>query len=192
MRIRLLPLAAAALLAIPAAASAKTSSTSVISPGELSVGAELFQEFNLARGTGLESSGLTEFSPSAGFVVRYGLAQDVALLGTLGFLHRIRDGEDPATFYSIGAGVQWDFINSKYASVLLRAGAQFLPRLSRKDNELHQTLGVRFYAGPGVEARVTEALSLQFSTALLDLQVGGESTDVDIGFLPAVSAFLYF
>jgi len=174
MRIKLVPIAFAAafLLALPSAASAR----SVLSPGELSVAAELVGD------------GAPRVSPSAGFLVRYALSHDLALFGDLALFHRFRKGDDPATFYAVGGGAQFVPFSSKHASVLLRGGLQFIPR---PDND-GQELGIRFYAGPGVEARLTDNFSLQFFASFLDLQVGGDSTDFDIGLLPSIGAYLYF
>ncbi len=163
----------AVLLALPATASAN----SVLSPGELSIGAEFFPE-----------RGFSKVSESAGLVARYALSSDLALLGTFGLMHRIQDGRDPPTFYAIGGGAQYQAISSKLASVFLRGGVQFIPRAGREG----QVLGVRLYAGPGVEARLTEAFSLQFMFSMLDLQIGGVSTDFDLGLLPAIGGYLYF
>lgn len=165
-------LVAAFLLAFPAAASAR----SVLSPGELSVAAELVGD------------GSPRVSPSAGFLVRYALSHDLAFFGDLAFFNRFQKGEDPPAFYAIGGGAQFVPFSSKHASVLLRGGVQFIPRA----DEDGQELGIRFYAGPGVEARLTDNFSLQFFASFLDLQIGGASTDFDIGLLPSIGAYLYF
>jgi len=189
MRVSFLVAAVLTLFATPAFAQEQRS---VLSPGELSIGAEFFPEtFQTASSNvvGIAPS----VSPSAGFVARYAASRDLAFLGTLGFFHRIQKGDDPATFYAIGGGVQYEAITSKLASVFLRGGLQFIPRPANgDDDDSSQDFGVRFYAGPGVEARITEAFSLQFYTAMLDLQIGGRSTDFDIGFLPAIAGYLYF
>lgn len=184
-----LPLLAVLILLAPAAYAQPQ--RSVLSPGELSIGAEFFPEtFNTAFSNVDGAS--RAVSPSAGFVLRYAASRDLAFLGTVGMFHRFQKGEDPATFYAVGGGVQWEAFASKFASVFVRGGLQFIPRPSDFDDENRQVLGVRIYAGPGVEARITEAFSLQFYTALLDLQIGGVSTDFDIGILPAIGGYLYF
>lgn len=175
MRIRVI-LLAAAIAALPTAASAR----SVLSPGELSVAAELVSDLAVRE--------TEKVSPSAGFQVRYAFSHDFAAFGELAFFHRFQDGEDPPAFYAIGGGIQWVPFSSPLASVFLRGGAQFIPRAGSGG----QVLGFRLYAGPGVEARLTDSFSLQFFTALTDLQIGGESTDFDIQVLPSVGGFLYF
>lgn len=176
----------ASLLLTPALASAKP----VLTPGELSVGAEFFPFNGMdARVTGLAVDGTPHVSPSIGFNLRYALDQNLAVYGTLAFFHRFREGSDPATFYALGAGAQLNAISSRLASVLFRGGVQFLPRLN---DSFNQVFGARFYAGPGVEARVSESLSLQIYSPLLDLQVGGDSTDFDINLLPSLALFVYF
>lgn len=176
----------ASLLLSPALAFAKP----VLSPGELSVGAEFFP-FNGMDGrvTGLAVDGTPHISPSIGFNVRYALDQSLAIYGDLAFFHRFREGTDPATFYAVGAGAQFNAISSRMASMLFRGGVQFLPRLN---DSMNQVFGARFYVGPGVEARVADALSLQIYSPLLDLQVGGDSTDFDINLMPSLALFVYF
>lgn len=188
-----LPLFLAAVLTLFATPALAQAHRSVLSPGELSVGAEFFPE-NFQTAFSNVDGAQQAVSPSAGFVVRYAMSRDLAFLGTLGFFHRVQKGDDPATFYAIGGGVQYELIASKLASVFLRGGLQFIPRPANTDDDsgASQDFGVRFYAGPGVEARITEAFSLQFYTALVDLQVGGRSTDFDLGFLPAIAGYLYF
>ncbi|HWV37168.1 MAG TPA: outer membrane beta-barrel protein [Vulgatibacter sp.] len=190
MRVSIFVAAVLTLFAAPALAQEQRS---VLSPGELSLGAEFFPEpFQtlLSNVDGVAGS----VSPSAGFVIRYAASRDLAVLGTVGFFHRIQKGDDPATFYAIGGGLQYEAITSKLASVFFRGGLQFIPRPSGfdDDGEPEQDFGVRFYAGPGIEARLTEAFSLQFYTALLDLQIGGTSTDFDLAFIPAIGGYLYF
>lgn len=190
MRVSFLVAAVLSLFATPAFAQEQRS---VLSPGELSVGAEFFPETFQSAFSNVEGVAAS-VSPSAGFVVRYAASRDLAFLGTLGFFHRIQKGDDPATFYALGGGVQYEAITSKLASVFLRGGLQFIPRPANvdDDDDATQDFGVRFYAGPGIEARITEAFSLQFYTALLDLQIGGRSTDFDIAFVPAIAGYLYF
>lgn len=181
---RFVPLLAL-VLALPSFASARP----VLSPGELSVGAE-FHSFNspsIGR-TGLEASATPNVSPGLGFTGRYALSNEFAILGEAAFFHRFRKGGDPATLWAVGAGMQYNLIPSRLAAILLRAGVQFLPRPDVDGQEF----GVRFYAGPGFEARVAEALSLQIYSPLLDLQVGGDSTDFDLNLLPNLGIFLYF
>lgn len=182
---RILSLTAALLLS-PAAAFAKP----VLSAGELSVGAEFFP-FNGTgtRFTGLDVSRTNVVSPSIGFNVRYALDQSLGVYGDVALFHRFQEGGDPATFYAVGGGVQFNAISSTMSSFLFRGGVQFLPRLN---DERKQVFGARFYAGPGVEARVADALSLQIYSPMLDLQVGGDSTDFDINLLPNLAMFVYF
>jgi hypothetical protein len=124
-----------------------------------------------------------------GFNVRYAIDQSLAVYGNLALFHRFQEGADPATFYAVGAGAQLNAVSSRLASMLFRGGVQFLPRLNDSGN---QVFGARFYAGPGVEARVAEAMSLQIYSPMLDLQVGGDSTDFDINLLPSLALFVYF
>lgn len=51
---------------------------------------------------------------------------------------------------------------------------------------------MRFYMGPGVEARVSEALSLQIYSPLIDLGIGGWSTTLDFNLMPSLAMFVYF
>lgn len=186
MRLALPLFAVLTLLASPALAEAPRT---VLSPGELSVGAEFFPENFEFAFNGVEGS--TAVSPSSGFVLRYATSRDLAFLGTVGFFQRLHKGRNPATFYAVGGAVQYEAFASKFASVFFRGGLQFIPRPSHSEGG-SQDFGARFYGGPGVEARITEAFSLQLFTALIDLQVGGISTDFDIGILPAIGGYLYF
>lgn len=176
----------AALLLTPVASFAKP----VLSAGELSVGAEFFPFNGLAsREIDLDASRAPFFSPHMGFNVRYAFSQQFAAYGNIGLFHRIQDGPDFGTLYAIGAGLQFDFISTRMTSALFKGGIQFLPRL---DDTLDQDFGVRFFAGPGVEARVSDALSLQLYSPLFDLQVGGWSTTFDFNLLPSLAVFVYF
>lgn len=179
-------LAVLTLLATPALAE---SPRTVLSPGEVSIGAEFFPEHFTTVFSGLD--GAPKVSPSSGLVFRYATSHDLAVIGTVGFFHRFRKGDDPPTFWAVGGGLQYEAFASRFASVFLRGGLQFLPRPSNNETG-SQDFGARFYAGPGVEARITEAFSLQFYTALIDLQVGGITTDFDIGILPSIGGYLYF
>lgn len=175
----------AILICVPATASAR----SVLSPGELSVGAE-FHPFNglSSRFTDLDLSRVPTVSPSIGFIGRYAFSSRVAVYGNAGFFHRFRKGNDPATFYAIGLGGQVDVFSSRLASFLFRGGLQFLPR--EDDNE--QEFGVRLYVGPGFESRVADNLSLQIYSPLVDVQIGGDHTDFDLNLMPHLALFLYF
>lgn len=179
-------LLSAVLLLTPVASVAKP----VLSAGELSLGAE-FHTFNAWAGahTGLQFQTVPFVSPSIGFNLRYAMSQRAAILGEVGFFHRIQDGEDPDTFYSLGVGVQFDYISTRQASALLRAGFQFHPR---PDERFDQDFGVRFYVGPGFEARVSDALSLQIYSPLIDLGIGGFSTTLDFNLIPNLALFIYF
>lgn len=168
---------AALVLVLAAAIPTTSSARSVLSPGELSVGVELIGALSFPK-----------VSPSAGFLARYAISQDFAAFGELGFASRFQEGGNPPAFYAIGGGLQWNPVTSKYAAVLLRGGLSLIPR----EGDNGQVLGVRFYVGPGVEARLTDAFSLQFFTALMDLQIGGVSTDFDLSVMPSVGAFIYF
>jgi hypothetical protein len=173
----------ASLLALPSAASALP----VLSPGELSVGAELFPSALTHRNFALPSD--RNVTPSTGFNIRYAFNQQFALMGTLGLgiVTIADDVEDPPVAYSVGVGGQFNVAESRYAAVLLRGGLQFIPRLDRG----RQELGVRLHAGPGVEARIADPVSIQFYTALFDLQLGGD-TRFDLEIVPSVAMFLYF
>lgn len=176
---------AAALLLTPAVSFAKP----VLSAGELSVGAEFFPFNGLSTlRTGLDIGRVSTVPPHMGFNVRYAFSQMVAAYGNVGLFHRIQEGEDPSTFYSFGGGAEFNFISTNTTAALFKGGLQFLPR---RDGS-KQTLGVRFFAGPGVEARVSEALSFQIYSPLIDLQVGGQSTDFDFNLLPNLAMFVYF
>lgn len=173
------------LLLTPVLAGAKP----VLSAGELSVGAE-FHPFNglSTLRTDLDVAGIRETSPMIGFNLRYAVSQQLAAYGNFAFFHRIQDGPDPATFYAIGGGIELDFISTRSTAGLLKAGLQFLPR--RDGNE--QDFGVRFFVGPGVEARVADALSLQIYSPLFDLGIGGQSTTFDFNLIPNLALFVYF
>lgn len=172
----------ASLFVLPATVSAAP----VLSPGELSVGAEFspasrtYPRFAIAPDR--------DATPSAGFNVRYAFSQQLAVTGTVGFQWvTIADGvEDPAVAYSFGVGGQFNFAQSKLAALMVKGGLQFIPRVDRD-----QELGVRLYVGPGVEARVVEALSIQFYTALMNLQLGGD-TRFDLEVMPSLAMYLYF
>lgn len=176
-------LLATSLIALPSLASAK----SVLSPGELSVGAELFPSALVTAGDFVTPPDRNA-TPMTGFNVRYAFSQQLAVTGNVG-LHIITvadDQEDPAAAYSVGVGAQLNFAESKTAAFLLKGGVEFIPRI---DND--QELGVRLWIGPGVESRFTDALSLQFYTQLMDLQLGGD-TRFDITVVPSVAMFIYF
>jgi len=179
-------LLSAALVLTPVVSFAKP----VLSAGELSIGAE-FHPFNGLNSfkTGLDFDRIPHVSPSIGFNLRYAMSQRAAIFGDVAFFHRIQEGDDPATFYAIGAGVQLDYISTRQTSALLRAGFQFHPRL---DDDFDQDFGVRFYVGPGFEARVSDALSLQIYSPLLDLGIGGFSTTFDFNLIPSLALFIYF
>lgn len=176
----------AAILLTPVASVAKP----VLSAGEFSVGAEFFpfNGLNTFR-TGLDVDRVPQVSPSVGFNFRYAFSQQFAAYGDLAFFHRVQEGPDFDTFYAIGAGVQFDFVSTRHASALFRGGLQFHPRI---DDDLDQDFGVRFYMGPGVEARVSEALSLQIYSPLIDLGIGGWSTTLDFNLMPSLAMFVYF
>lgn len=180
------PIVALSLFAIPAAASAKP----VLSPGELSVGAELFPTQLISVGQTPSPNFDRGVTPATGFNVRYAFDQMVALYGTIGFSYTTvsDDADDSPVLYALGVGGQLDFAESERATFLFKGGVQFLPRF---DDDGDQELGVRIHAGPGVEARVTDALSLQFATGLFNLQFGGE-TRFDLELMPSVAAFIYF
>lgn len=176
----------AALLLTPAASFAKP----VLSAGELSVGAEFFPFNGLTTiHTNLEGANVPHFSPQIGFNLRYAFSQQLAAYGNFAFFHRVQEGPDPATLYAVGAGLELDFISTRSTAALFKGGIQFHPRL---DEMRDQDFGVRFFVGPGVEARVADGLSLQIYSPLLDLQVGGRSTDLDFNLLPNLALFVYF
>lgn len=176
----------AALLLTPTIAAAKP----VLSAGEISVGAEFFPLNGLTSiRTGLAPAQVSQTSPQIGFNVRYALNQQLAAYGNVAFYHRIQKGPEPATFYAVGAGMELDFLSTRSTAALFKGGIQFLPRL---DEGREQEFGVRFFAGPGVEARVADALSIQIYSPLLDLGVGGMSTTLDFNLLPSMALFVYF
>src|SRR5690554_3176637 len=104
-------LVAAVLLMVPSSASALPA----LSPGELSVAAELASD--------LGTSSYRKVSPNSGFLVRYALSHELAVYGELAFFHRFTEGRNPPAFYAIGGGAQFVPFSSKHASVLLRGGA---------------------------------------------------------------------
>lgn len=178
-------LLSAAFLLTPVASFAKP----VLSAGEFSVGAEFFPFNGLATvRTGLHVDGIRQVAPQMGFNLRYAFNQQFAVLGNLGFFHRIQDGPDPNTYYSVGAGMEFNFVSTQSTAALFKGGLQFIPRPDGAD----QDLGIRIFMGPGVEARVSDALSLQIYSPLIDLQVGGHSTDFDFNLLPNLALFVYF
>ncbi len=184
MRIRSL-LLASALVAVPSFASA----IPVLRAGEFSVGAEILPAEVISDFVPVGSdNGAT---PSTGFNLRYAFDERLALIGTLGFsLVTVADDlEDPPARYSVGVGGQFNVFQSERAAFIFRGGLQFIPRDDNGPDD--QELGVRLWAGPGVEARVAEALSLQFYTAMLDLQLGGD-TRFDLDIIPSIGMFLYF
>jgi len=185
MRIRSL-LFAAALLAVPSFASAAP----VLRAGEFSVGAEILPAEIIAGDFVAEPSDRNA-TPSTGFNLRYAFDDRLALIGTLGFdlVTVADDAEDAPIRYSVGVGGQFNLIQSQHTAFFFRGGLQFVPRIDRQDGD--QELGVRLWAGPGVEARVAEPLSIQFYTAMLDLQLGGD-TRFDLEIVPSIGLFLYF
>ena len=182
MRFRSL-LIAALFAAVPSAASA----VPVLQAGEFSVGAEILPA-EIIAGDFVAQASDRNATPSTGFNLRYAFDNRLALIGTLGFsLVTIADDrEDEAMRYSVGIGGQFNLIQSQSTAFFFRGGLQFIPRLDQD-----QELGVRLWAGPGVEARVADPLSIQFYTALMDLQLGGD-TRFDLEVVPSIGLFLYF
>jgi len=191
MRIRSL-IVAGILVAVPSLASA----IPVLRPGELSVGAEILPNEHVTGDFLVPSD--RGASPGAGFNVRYSFDDQVAVIGSIGLAMTTigDDVDDPPLAYAVGVGAQFNVFQSSRAAFLFRGGLQFVPRcddgnpyrlLCADDQEL----GVRVWAGPGVEARVAEPLSIQFYTSLLDLQLGGE-TRFDLEIVPSLGLFLYF
>jgi len=188
MRIRSLVLAAA-IAALPSFASA----VPVFRPGEVSVGAEVLPA-EIVAGDFIAVDSDRNATPSTGFNIRYSFDDRLALIGTLGlsYVTIADDADDPAMRYSLGVGGQFNLIQSNQAAFFFRGGLQFIPRLDFDPREgEEQELGVRLWVGPGVEARVAEALSVQFYTAMLDLQLGAD-TRFDFEIVPSLGLFLYF
>ena len=178
---------AAALAAVPSLASA----VPVFRPGEVSVGAEVLPA-EIIAGDFIAQDSDRNATPSTGFNVRYSFDDRLALIGTLGLSYvTIADDseEEDAMRYSLGVGGQFNLVQSNQAAFFFRGGLQFIPRIDRGDGD--QELGVRLWVGPGVEARVAEALSVQFYTAMLDLQLGAD-TRFDFEIVPSLGLFLYF
>ena len=172
----------AALAALPSIASAAP----VFRPGEFSVGAEILPA-NAITGDFVVGPD-RDATPSTGFNLRYSFDNRLALIGTLGFdfATLADDRDDPDARYSVGIGGQFNLFQGQSTAFFFRGGLQFIPRLDED-----QELGVRLWVGPGVEARVAEPLSIQFYTAMLDLQLGG-NTRFDIEIVPSIGLFLYF
>ncbi len=191
MRIQSL-LFAAALLALPTAAAAQTQARgpSVLQPGEFSVGAEILPA-DVINAQFLAATSDNGATPSTGFNLRYAFDNRLALIGTLGFsLVTVADKQDdPPARYSVGVGGQFNLIQSGSTAFFFRGGLQFIPR--DDDGPDDQELGVRLWAGPGVEARVADPLSIAFYTSMLDLQLGGD-TRFDLEIVPTVGMWLYF
>lgn len=185
MRIRSL-LFAALVAVVPSLASAAP----VLRAGEFSVGAEVLPS-EIIAGKFIAADNDAGATPSTGFNLRYALDNRLALIGTLGFdfVTQADDADDPAVSYSVGVGGQFNLVQSQYSAFFFRGGLQFVPRLDKDGSG--RELGVRLWAGPGVEARVAEPLSIQFYTAMLDLQFGG-ATRFDITVVPSIGLFLYF
>lgn len=172
----------ASLVLLPAAASAAP----VLSPGQLSVGAEFAPStFTHSR---FSIPYDRDATPSAGFNIRYAFSQQLAVMGTVGFAWTTiaDDRPDPAAAYSFGIGGQFNVAESRLAAFMIRGGLQFIPRI---DDD--QELGVRLHLGPGVEARIADPISIQFYTALMNLQLGGD-TRFDLEVMPSIAMFLYF
>jgi hypothetical protein len=187
MRIRSLVLAVA-LAASPSIASA----VPVFQPGEFSVGAE-FAPSELFAGDFVAAESDRNATPSTGFNLRYSFDNRIALIGTLGlsYVTIADDRDDPDLRYSLGIGGQFNLVQSSRAAFFFRGGLQFIPRFDFEPQDVDQELGLRLWAGPGVEARVAEPLSIQFYTAMLDLQLGGD-TRLDFEIVPSIAMFLYF
>jgi hypothetical protein len=185
MRIRSI-LLVAAVAALPSLAFA---ATPVLRSGELSVGAEILPSDVLQQRflAATEDRGAT---PSTGFNIRYAFDNKLALIGSVGLsLATIADDQDDAPVkYAVGVGGQYNLLQKNATAIFVRGGLQFVPR---SDDKGDQELGVRFWTGPGIEARVAEQLSLQFYTAMLDLQLGGD-TRFDLEIVPSIGMFLYY
>lgn len=179
-------LVAAVLFLVPSLAGAAP----VLRAGELSVGAELQTELfhiDFVRPSD------RFVSPGTGFNVRYAFDERFALIGTLGlFVSDEADVDDGPQAYAVGAGVQFNLVQSRSTALMLRGGIQFIPRTDvDPEGADDQELGIRIWMGPGVETRVAEQLSLALYTPLADLQLGG-NTRFNLGIVPTLAMFLYF
>lgn len=176
------------LVAAVASLPSLSSAAPVLRAEELSVGVEILPS-DVLQSNFLAATEDLGATPSTGFNVRYALDDKLAVIGSLGFslVTVADDADDPAVKYAIGAGAQYNLLEKRSSAVFVRGGLQFIPRSDGGDQEL----GVRFWAGPGLEARVAEALSIQFYTAMMDLQFGGD-TRFDLEVVPSVGMFLYF